>query len=86
MSGMPRAQSRRLRQPSGADLLAIFQAQRAKSALRQARAVDLLQRTDRPVKQVAQAAGFGNEKSFIRAFRAWTGQSPAAFRRQARPE
>ena len=54
--------------------------------MRQARAVDLLQRTDRPVKQVAQAAGFGNEKSFIRAFRAWTGQSPAAFRRQARPE
>jgi len=60
--------------------------QALKDEVRQARAVDLLQRTDRPVKQVAQAAGFGNEKSFIRAFRAWTGQSPAAFRRQARPE
>ena len=59
--------------------------QALKDEVRQARAVDLLQRTDRPVKQVAQAAGFGNEKSFIRAFRAWTGQSPAAFRRQSRP-
>ena len=59
--------------------------QALKDEVRQARAVELLQRTDRPVKQVAQAAGFGNEKSFIRAFRAWTGQSPAAFRRQSRP-
>ncbi len=38
-------------------------------------------RTERPIKQVAQAAGFRNEKSFIRAFRNWTGQSPAEFRR-----
>ena len=45
--------------------------QALKDEVRQARAVDLLQRTDRPVKQVAQAAGFGNEKSFIRAFRAY---------------
>ena len=29
----------------------------------------------------AEAAGFQNEKSFIRAFKTWTGQSPAQFRR-----
>ena len=43
--------------------------QALKNDVRQTRAVELLQRTERPIKQVAQAAGFGNEKSFIRAFR-----------------
>jgi AraC-like DNA-binding protein len=33
------------------------------------------------VKQVADAVGFRNEKSFTRAFRDWTGHSPAEFRR-----
>jgi transcriptional regulator GlxA family with amidase domain len=51
--------------------------------VRQARAQDLLLRSQRPLKQVAQAAGFRNEKSFIRAFKSWTGQSPADFRRHA---
>jgi len=40
----------------------------------------LLLRTTRPIKQVAQAAGFQNDKSFIRAFKGWTGQAPAEFR------
>jgi AraC-like DNA-binding protein len=44
-------------------------------------AIDRLRRTDRPVKQIAREAGFGNEKSFARAFRQWTGESPSAFRR-----
>jgi len=35
-----------------------------------------------PIKRVAQAAGFRNEKSFSRAFRAWTGLTPSAFRMQ----
>ena len=52
--------------------------------MRKSRAIDLLHRSDRPIKQVAQAAGFASEKSFIRAFRSWTGQSPAEFRRSAR--
>jgi AraC-like DNA-binding protein len=56
-----------------------------KDEVRQARAISLLQRTGRPVKQVAEAAGFQNEKSFIRAFKAWTGLSPAAFRKQSSP-
>ncbi|MCZ8092596.1 MAG: helix-turn-helix domain-containing protein [Acidovorax sp.] len=52
-----------------------------KDDVRRTRAVELLHRTQRPIKQVAEAAGFENEKSFIRAFRGWTGQSPAEFRR-----
>jgi AraC-like DNA-binding protein len=54
--------------------------QALKDAVRRERAMQLLLRTRRPIKQVAEAAGFRNEKSFIRAFRAWTGQSPGEFR------
>jgi AraC-like DNA-binding protein len=53
-----------------------------KDEVRQARAQDLLLRTTRPIKQVALAAGFQNEKSFMRAFRGWTGLSPSEFRQQ----
>ncbi len=58
--------------------------QALKDELRQQRARDLLLRTARPIKQVAQAVGFQNEKSFIRAFRTWVGQSPGEFRLAAR--
>ena len=58
--------------------------QALKDEVRQNRARDLLLRTVRPVKQVAQAVGFQNEKSFIRAFRGWVGQSPAEFRQVGR--
>lgn len=51
-----------------------------KDEVRQARAIDLLLRTTRPIKQVAEATGFQNEKSFMRAFKGWTGQSPRSFR------
>lgn len=54
-----------------------------KDEVRQGRAIELLNRTERPIKQVAEAAGFRNEKSFIRAFKGWTGLSPAEFRKQA---
>jgi AraC-like DNA-binding protein len=54
-----------------------------KDEVRQHSATELLLRTARPIKQVAQAAGFQNEKSFIRAFKGWTGRTPAEFRRQA---
>jgi AraC-like DNA-binding protein len=43
--------------------------------------VDQLRRTDRPIKQIALAVGFRNEKSFARAFRGWTGATPGNFRR-----
>jgi len=54
--------------------------QALKDEVRRQRAIELLQRTQRPIKQVAQAVGFVNEKSFIRAFKAWTGISPGEWR------
>ncbi|MDP2418794.1 MAG: AraC family transcriptional regulator ligand-binding domain-containing protein, partial [Hydrogenophaga sp.] len=54
--------------------------QALKDEVRCQRATELLQRTQRPIKQVAEAAGFQNEKSFIRAFKAWTGMSPTECR------
>jgi AraC-like DNA-binding protein len=54
--------------------------QQLKDEVRSERAKELLYRTSKPIKQVAAAAGFRNEKSFIRAFRQWTGSSPAQFR------
>ncbi|MFD0669461.1 AraC family transcriptional regulator [Ramlibacter sp. MAHUQ-53] len=60
--------------------------QALKDEVRSARARELLHRTGRPVKQVAAAVGFLNEKSFIRAFRGWTGFSPAEYRERVRAE
>lgn len=54
--------------------------QALKDEVRRDQASELLLRTDRPVKQVALAVGFDNEKSFARAFKHWTGQSPRDFR------
>jgi AraC-like DNA-binding protein len=59
--------------------------QALKDEVRHERAMDLLHRSRKPIKQVASAVGFVNEKSFIRAFKGWSGQTPAAFRRQAGP-
>ncbi|CAN5571230.1 AraC family transcriptional regulator [soil metagenome] len=70
----PRTLHRQLKE-EGASLQAL------KDEVRRARALELLLRTRRPIKQVAEAAGFQNEKSFMRAFKSWTGQSPAEFRR-----
>lgn len=72
----PRTLHRQLKE-EGASLQAL------KDEVRLERARDLLYRTDRPIKQVAAAVGFRNEKSFGRAFRDWTGVPPAQFR-QAR--
>lgn len=54
--------------------------QAVKDEVRRERAIELLHRTRKPIKQVAESAGFQNEKSFIRAFKQWTNQTPAAFR------
>ena len=69
----PRTLHRQLKE-EGASLQAL------KDQVRLERARDLLLRTQRPLKQVAAAVGFHNEKSFGRAFKAWTGLAPAAFR------
>ena len=58
--------------------------QAIKDAVRRERALELLQRGRQPLKQIAAAVGFLNEKSFIRAFKGWTGQTPAAFRQGQR--
>jgi AraC-like DNA-binding protein len=55
--------------------------QALKDEIRRDQAIELLRRTRHPLKRVAEAVGFGNEKSFARAFRQWTGQAPGAFRR-----
>lgn len=55
--------------------------QNLKNEARREHATELLMRTRQPIKQVALAAGFSNEKSFIRAFKDWTGLTPAAYRR-----
>lgn len=52
-----------------------------KDEVRRERAMELLSRTQEPVKRVARAVGFSSEKSFTRAFRSWTGRSPGGFRR-----
>lgn len=69
----PRTLHRQLKE-EGASLQGI------KDEVRREQAIALLHRTQRPIKQVAQMSGFRNEKSFIRAFKIWTGQSPADFR------
>jgi AraC-like DNA-binding protein len=54
--------------------------QQLKDSVRRDKAVDLLLRSTRPIKQIAAEVGFQNEKSFMRAFKTWTGQTPEAFR------
>ena len=58
--------------------------QQLKDAVRRHTASDLLLRSTRPIKQIAAEVGFVNEKSFIRTFKAWTGQTPDEFRTNAK--
>ena len=57
--------------------------QALKDEVRRDTALALLARGDKPVKQVAALAGFRHPKSFARAFRQWTGQSPAQWRKDS---
>lgn len=61
-------------QEEGASLQAL------KDEVRRARAIDLLNKTSRPIKQIALAVGFLSEKSFSRAFKQWTGMTPESLR------
>jgi transcriptional regulator GlxA family with amidase domain len=45
-------------------------------------ATERLVRTSRSIKQIARDVGFHNEKSFMRAFKQWTGESPVGYRRR----
>lgn len=48
------------------------------------RALSLLLQTDLPVRDIAKSLGYFEPNSFWKAFRSWTGQNPAAFRKLAR--
>ena len=54
--------------------------QQIKDSVRLERATHLLLRSTQPLKRIARACGFASDKSFIRAFRSWTGMSPQAYR------
>ena len=56
--------------------------QQIKNQIRRDSSIELLTRTNRTIKQVANLVGFADEKSFIRAFNQWTGQSPGSFSRK----
>ena len=73
----PRTLHRQL-QEEGTSLQAL------KNEIRRDRAVELLNRTSRPIKQIAPAVGFHNEKSFSRAFKQWTGVTPESVREKGR--
>jgi AraC-like DNA-binding protein len=54
--------------------------QALKDAVRREQAIEQLRRTNHPIKQIALSIGFASEKTFARAFRHWTGESPSEYR------
>ena len=60
--------------------------QTLKTEERMRKATSLLRYTDRGLKQIAEASGFEDVKSFSRAFKAWSLTSPNQFRREWRIE
>jgi AraC-like DNA-binding protein len=62
----------------GASLQAI------KDRVRREQSTDALLRTHKAIKHIAAEVGFQNEKSFMRAFKGWTGQTPQTFRQGSR--
>ncbi len=45
----------------------------------------LLQSSDRSLRWVGEQLGYATLPNFVRAFKRWTGQTPAAYRRSVRP-
>ncbi|MCC5882240.1 MAG: AraC family transcriptional regulator ligand-binding domain-containing protein [Halomonas sp.] len=59
--------------------------QAVKDELRRDLAIQALTRSERPLLTVADELGFQDLACFSRAFKAWTGNSPAAYRRAIAP-
>lgn len=59
--------------------------QALKDEVRHERAVELLQRSRRGIKQIAHEVGFRSDKSFARAFRSWSGHPPSEWRERSVP-
>lgn len=57
--------------------------QALKDAVRREHAIEQLCRTSHPIKQIALSIGFASEKTFARAFRQWTGESPSDYRQRS---
>jgi AraC-like DNA-binding protein len=55
--------------------------QSIKDGVRRETAIQLLLKTRKPIKQIAAEVGFSSEKSFMRAFRIWTGTTAEALRK-----
>jgi AraC-like DNA-binding protein len=51
------------------------------TAIRMARAADMLQHGRASIARIAEMAGYGSEAAFSRAFRKWSGSPPGALRR-----
>ncbi|MEY2874350.1 MAG: hypothetical protein RLZZ373_1721 [Pseudomonadota bacterium] len=58
--------------------------QTLKDEVRHLRAKELLSRTAKPIRQIAQMLGFSSEKTFARAFLRWSGVLPSVLRGQER--
>ena len=52
--------------------------------LRERLAIEFLERTDLSVDEIAERSGFSDVSNFRKAFRKWTGQTPAYYRERAR--
>jgi len=55
--------------------------QEIKDSVRRERALYMLTTTEQSVQEISDALGFSEAAAFIRAFKKWTGQNPAAYRK-----
>lgn len=60
--------------------------QRIKDRLRRDRAIDLLVSSDLPIAAIAERVGFADPPALSRAFKQWTGLTPAQYRDQSSSE
>lgn len=56
--------------------------QKTKDKLRRDIAIDLLNKTDTSITAISNDLGFEDPAAFSRAFKAWTGSAPGAYRKQ----